>query len=173
MPTLTSLVNTRVGGQDSILELDDANGVQYVIEADSTLGQLIVKRAGTTVAGFGSGGSAFRKVEAKAASYTVVAADSGKLFTTTGASGAITFTLPAVAGLPTGWFAEFYNTVDQNMVITAPAGLLVGTHSAASTTVTFSTASEKIGAGARVTFDGTKYLLQMISASEIVTPTLS
>lgn len=153
--------------------LSDANGVKYEIEADSTLGQLLIKKSGTKAAAFGAGGATHRVVEAKTASYTVVAADGGKLFTTTGASGAITFTLPAIAGISAGWFAEFYNTVNQNMVITAPAGLLVGTHNATATTATFSTASELIGAGARVTFDGAKYLLQMISASEIVTPTLS
>jgi len=37
-------------------------------------------------------------VVAKAADYTVVAADMGKIFTNTGAAGTITLTLPAAAG---------------------------------------------------------------------------
>lgn len=153
--------------------LADSNNLQYTIEADSTLGGLLVKRGSTTVARFGEGGNVVRVVSAKTASYTVVAADGGKLFTTTGASGAVTFTLPAIAGIVAGWFVEFFNTVGQNMIITAPAGLLVAMNNAAATTATFSTAGELIGAGARVTFDGAKYLLQMISASETVTPTIS
>lgn len=43
-----------------------------------------------------------RTVEAKTANYTVVGPDNGKTFTNQGASGAITFSLPAAT--PGAWF---------------------------------------------------------------------
>jgi hypothetical protein len=166
--SINSVVNTRIAGQDSALILADANGVKYEIEADSTTGQLILKRNGTTAAGFGAYGSALRRVQAKTASYTCTAADSGTLFTTTGASGAVTFTLPAVA-TSTGVWYEFVNTVGQNMIITAPADTLVAFNDATATSLTYSQASELIGASCKVTCDGTKWLLQVHLAAEAQT----
>lgn len=165
MPSLTSLVNTRVGGQDSLLELDDANGVQYAIEADSTTGQLVVRRGGVIVGGFAAGGgTAYVAPTAATASTTLAAADSGKLYTTTGASGAVVFTLPSVATAGAGFNAMFYNTVGQNMTITAPAGTLVAFNNAAATSVAFSTAGQLIGGGMRIFFDGAKYIASNASA---------
>ncbi|MFA5936484.1 MAG: hypothetical protein WC822_01255 [Candidatus Paceibacterota bacterium] len=172
MPSVTSLVNTRVSGQDSILELDDANGVQYVIEADSTTGQLIIKRNGTIATGFGAYGAAYRRVQAKTASYTCTVADSGTLFTTTGGTGACTFTLPAVATSAGVWY-EFVNTVGQNMVITAPADTMVAHNDATATSVTFSEAGFLIGASCKVTCDGTKWLFQQYLAAEASTPVIA
>ena len=76
---------------------------------------------------------------AKAASYSVVMPDdTGKLFTTTGATGAITFTLPAAAALK-GTYCRMFNTVDQNMVITVTGNdTLVTLNDAAADSVTFS-----------------------------------
>lgn len=95
----------------------------------------------------------------KATSYTVVAGtDSGTHFTTRGAAGAVTFTLPAVAK---GNRFRFTNEVDQNMTVTGPASTLVTFNNAAATSVAVSTASQKIGA----TFDivandnGTKWIV--------------
>lgn len=86
----------------------------------------------------------FRLPVNKTANYTVVAADNGTVFETTGASGAVTFTLPTIA---VGLRFMFVNTVDQNMAVTsADANKLVGVNSAASTTITASTSSQKIGA---------------------------
>lgn len=170
--SVTKLLNATIAGTDSVIELADANGVKYQLEADSTTGQLLIKRNGTAAAGFGAYGAGYRRVQAKASSYTVTAADAGTLFTTTGASGAVTFTLPAAASNTGAWF-EFYNVVDQNMIIAAPADTMVGTHDATFTSATYSTASEKIGAGCRVTSDGSKWLFQTISSGEIVTPTFA
>lgn len=99
-----------------------------------------------------------RTVTAKTADYAVVAADSGTVFVTTGAAGAVNFTLPSVA--TAGLEFTFVNTVDQNMVITATAAdTMVLVNDAAADSVTFSTASEKIGASVTCISDGTNWLV--------------
>lgn len=100
------------------------------------------------------------RAQTKAASYTVVAADNGSHFFTLGASGAVVFTLPAVANCR-GYRFRFSNVVDQNMTITAPAGLLVTFNNAAATSVAFSTSGQKIGASVEIVGlpDSSKYLV--------------
>ncbi len=102
--------------------------------------------------------SSYPKIVAKTGNYTVLTSDNNTLFTTRGNSGALTFTLPAVQR---GLEYDFLNEVDQNMAITAPANTLVGFNNATATTATFSTAGQKIGAGAKVVSNdnGTKWLL--------------
>lgn len=101
-----------------------------------------------------------KSIDAKAASYTVTAADAGKLFTTQGAAGAIIFTLPAPGTDMKGFRVEFFNEVDQNMTITGTAAKLVTFNNAAATSVALSTAGQKIGGGFLIVSnaDGTKYL---------------
>lgn len=98
-------------------------------------------------------------IMAKTTSYTVLAADSNKHFTTTGAAGAVTFTLPAT--IVKNFRARFTNTVGQNMAITAPANKLITFNNATATTVTFSTAGNLIGASVEITTDetGAKYIV--------------
>lgn len=81
--------------------------------------------------------------ETKSANYTVVAADNGKRFL---ATAAVNFTLPTIAH---GLSFEFLNTADTNMVITGSSNILAKNNAAADT-LTFSTASNKIGARVRV-----------------------
>ena len=58
----------------------------------------------------------FMAVEAKASSYAVsMPADSGTTFTTTGASGAVTFTLPTPSASIKGAHCYFFNTVDGSL----------------------------------------------------------
>lgn len=95
---------------------------------------------------------------AKTTSYSCLAADTGKTFTTTGAAGAVTFTLPAVAS-NAGLTFQFINTVAQTMAVTAPAGTLVAFNNGAATTATWSTAGNLYGAACHVVCDGTKWLL--------------
>jgi hypothetical protein len=81
----------------------------------------------------------------KAASYTVLAADNGTLFTMSLIS---TFTLPTLSA---GLAFEFLSTVDANMLITSAAGNdIVYEDDAAATTITFSTGTEKLGAHIQV-----------------------
>lgn len=113
-----------------------------------------------------------RTVTAKTADYTLTAADSGGVFTTTGAAGAVNFSLPAVA-TSTGFTYSFVNTVDQNMTITAPAGTLVALNNASATSIAWSTAGEKIGASCTVICDGSKWLLQNHLVAEAQTVTVA
>ena len=65
------------------------------------------------------------RVVAKVASYALLVKDMSTIFTTRGNAGALTFTLPSAAimtaaGISTAW-VEFYNCVDQNMIVAATA----------------------------------------------------
>lgn len=85
--------------------------------------------------------SRFKRVVEKAADYTVVAADNGTLFLAT--TGAVNFTLPAIA---VGLAFEFLNTVDANMTVTSPtADNVIGDNDASADSLSFQTASHKIG----------------------------
>lgn len=101
---------------------------------------------------------------AKTANYTVLASDRGTLFTNTGASGAVTFTLPAVAP---GLVYEFLVTADQNVLITAPAAIVFSANNSASTTLAFQTSSERIGGHLLYYTNaaGTKWYVQNLSPS--------
>ncbi|HQN43930.1 MAG TPA: hypothetical protein PLA25_07330 [Anaerolineaceae bacterium] len=93
----------------------------------------------------------------KAASYTVKVIDSGTVFDTTGATGAVTFTLPPVANA--GCFFVFVNTVNQNMaVVSDPVDKMVYDNDAAADSLTASTSGHKIGAALLVVSDGTNWL---------------
>jgi len=94
----------------------------------------------------------------KAASYTVKVIDSGTVFDTTGATGAVAFTLPPVK-TSTGCVFMFVNTVDQTMTVTSdPADKLVYDNDAAADSLAASTSGHKIGAALLVVSDGTNWL---------------
>lgn len=100
----------------------------------------------------------YRQTLAKTADYTVVAGtDNDTHFTTTGAGGAVNFTLPACA---VGNRFRFTNVANQNMTITAAAGKLVAFNNAAATSLAFSTVNQKIGATVEIVADetGTKWI---------------
>lgn len=101
------------------------------------------------------------RVVAKAADYTVLATDTGVVFTTTGAEAAVTFTLPAVATV--GFVATFINTVDQNMTVRAVAAdvnkVITFNNATTADGVTYSTSSQKIGARCSVISDGAKWII--------------
>lgn len=137
-------------GSDTTLQLNDSTGIIYKIKANGANKRLEILKNGAVQGTIGA-----ENVNVQAASYTVTATDNGKFFTTTGASGAVTFTLPAIANVWDGWSAEFVNVVDQNLVVTAPSGKFVLDGNAAATTATFSTASHKIGSRLKVVFDAT------------------
>jgi len=94
-------------------------------------------------------------IVAKTANYTVLAADSGTIFLTTGTEGAVNFTLPAVsAGL---WFM-FINGADQDMLVkTATADTLISFNDVAADSVSYATADEKIGGAILCVCDGTNF----------------
>ncbi len=91
-----------------------------------------------------------QRVVPKAASYTIVyPMDApGTVFSTRGATGAVTFTLPTPGRQLLGVWYEFVNVADQNMAV---AGALATFNNAAAASVTASTSGEKIGARIRAT----------------------
>jgi hypothetical protein len=86
---------------------------------------------------------------------TVTADNSGSIYTTRGASGAVTFTLPAKE---VGLHYTFLNVVDQNMIIATDAtNTMITFNDTAADSIAFSTGGNKVGAAAYVFCDGTKW----------------
>lgn len=110
------------------------------------------------------------KVHVKTADYTVLASESGGIFTTTGATGAVNFTLPAISDGPYVYY--FLNGVGQNMVITAEtADTIVTFNDAAADSLTFSTAGNLIGAAVMVVCDGTTLFAINLSVNTLTVGT--
>jgi hypothetical protein len=97
-------------------------------------------------------------VLAKTSAYTFNNSDWGAIFTNRGATGSVTFTLPAVAGTPAGAYVIIYIVADFEVVVAATSGELVTFNNAAADTVTITEASEHIGAGLTFICDGTSWL---------------
>jgi len=110
---------------------------------------------------------------AKTANYTVLTTDNGTLFTNTGASGAVVFTLPTLAA---GLVYEFLVTADQSVTVASAAGDdMVVFNDATADSVAFSTSSEKIG-GSLLIFSnsaGTKWYVNQVSAGSAHTLTVA
>lgn len=100
------------------------------------------------------GGLAYRWMEAKTASYQVTKEDSGTIFHTTGATAAVTFTLPPITDGP--FYFLFLSGADVDMTVTAKvADTAVTYNDLSADSVAFSTSSEKIGGAVEVFCDGT------------------
>lgn len=96
-------------------------------------------------------------VEAKTASYSVLASDCGKLFTNRGAAGSVTFTLPKSATELNGWWCEFATVAAQAIVIASdPVDTLIVHADATADTVT---TAATIGQHFKVVCDGTGMLV--------------
>ena len=109
---------------------------------------------------------------AKTAAYTVTAKESGTWFLTTGATAAVTFTLPAISDGPYIFF--FVAVADIGMTVAAgTADTLLTFNDAAADSVAFSQASEIMGGFVIAGCDGTTvFALTPISAhSQTVTVT--
>lgn len=85
----------------------------------------------------------WKRFQTKIASYTVLAVDNYTLFDNVGATGAITFTLPAIAN---GHLYGFRVQADQTITVTSAEGTnIVAFNNAAASSVAFSTGGQKIG----------------------------
>ena len=99
------------------------------------------------------------RVEAKAASYSVLVRDSGTLFTTRGASGSIVFTLPALADSLNCHY-WFFALEDQNMaVVSAEGNNMIASGDIAASTVAYQTSNEIVGGVFYVVNSGTQWLV--------------
>lgn len=106
-------------------------------------------------------GGVKRRIVAKVNNYQIVSPmtatggdPSGTCFTTRGAAGAVTFTLPAITPNQAGVEYEFDGVANQNIGVAAAAGTVVTFNNAAATSVTASTAGGKIGAHFHAWCDG-------------------
>jgi hypothetical protein len=113
-----------------------------------------------------------RSVTAKIADYPLTGADTGGFFTNTGATGAVIFTLPAVA-TSTGWWYDIMVTAAQTVTITAPANKLVTFNNAAATSIAFDQVGKKVGMGVRVTCDGAKWIVAIFPGTLTTAYTIS
>jgi hypothetical protein len=111
-------------------------------------------------------------VVAKTVDYTVLATESGTVFTTYGATEAeIVFTLPTAA---TGLNYMFLNAVDNEIrVIGAANDLLVVDNNATADYIVFTEAGEQIGSGFQVICDGTYWFVIPIFGAEDATLTVT
>lgn len=108
---------------------------------------------------------------AKTANYTVVATDNGTLFTNTGATGAVTFTLPAVA-TSEGMSFEFLVTANQNVSVASAEGTnVVWLNAANKSSLTFSTANQLIGGHLMFTANaaGSAWYVRNLGAGNTIT----
>lgn len=141
----------------NILALWNAiTGKQDMGRLDPTTGGLIVRAYQSFIGG---------AITAKTANYTVgtVATDVfGTVFSNEGASGAVTFSLPAPTS---GAYYFFAGVADQNITISAGAGLGITINNAAAASIAFSTTSQKIGSFAVAIAVGTKWLLVNLSTN--------
>lgn len=116
-------------------------------------------------------GFPYIKPVAKAANYTVLSSDNGTFFYAT--TGAVTFTLPALA---VGLYFWFYNTVDATMTVASAAGDdIITDGDAAADSVAFQTGSHKIGGGVLVFANeaGTAWITMFQGASPANTLTVA
>ncbi len=95
-------------------------------------------------------------VEDKAASYTILPKDIGKILVATAAA---TFTLPPIADVWAGWNVTIFNAVNDILVVAAPTDKLVTFNDIAGSSLT-TTTGEHVGWGTRIVYDATltKYL---------------
>lgn len=109
-----------------------------------------------------------RWMEQKTASYTCTKADSGTIFHTTGATAAVTFTLPAISDGP--YYFTFINGADVDMTVASVvADTIVTFNDLNADSVAFAQASEKIGGVVDVFCDGTTLFALARIASEAQT----
>ena len=94
------------------------------------------------------------------ATRAVLASESGVIFTTRGATAAVTFTLPAVTNLPIGTEYTFYSVSAYGMVVASNGSLdnIVALNDVSADSITCTTTSLMIGAAIRVIWDGVRWL---------------
>ncbi len=106
----------------------------------------------------------WKRFQTKTANYTLVATDNYSRFDNVGATGAVTFTLPAIAN---GYYFGFSGVVNQNIIVASfETGNIVALNTATANSVAFQTSGQIIGANFIVYSNaaGTKWFVQNESA---------
>ena len=107
----------------------------------------------------------------KTADYTIPTIGGlAAIYTNRGATGTVTFTLPADA--PTGWFCEVSVIADYTVAVaTATTDTLIAFNDATADSVTWGTSGQKVGNGGKFTYDGTGWIMQYHPATGATTTT--
>lgn len=97
---------------------------------------------------------------AKTADYSVLQTDHGRIFSTRGAGASVSFTLPSVTNLPSGFTVTFYCASASGMVIASNGSSdnIVVLNDTGADTITCSTTSRMIGANVKLIWDGVGWL---------------
>ena len=113
------------------------------------------------------------KVRTVTADRTVLASESGSIFSNVGMTAAVNYTLPAIADGPFVFW--FINGADQDMTVTAEtADTMITFNDLAADSVAFSTASEQIGGAVMVVCDGTSlFAIPMGAGGHVQTVTVA
>lgn len=137
--TITAKITFGDGGTTNYTQIDSTGDITQVGSANLSSFRYGIDSCGTSE------------------SYTLLATNSGKFYTTRGATDAVTFTLPTVAA---GLNYKFGVLADQNMIIASNEGdNMVLPNDAAGDSVAYSTAGEKIGGTCEVICDGTSWFV--------------
>ena len=112
------------------------------------------------------------KIVVKTSSYTITPDDFGTVFTTRGATGAVTFTLPAAATTNSGNWVLFISVADQNMIVAGADEEIVCFNDLTADSIAYQTSSEKIGGAFLAISDGSSWAVMPI-ASETQTITVA
>ena len=106
----------------------------------------------------------FKNFVSKTTAYSVLATDNFTQFDNTGATGAVTFTLPAIAN---GYMFGFRVIADQTVTVASFEGTnIIALNNASASSLAFSTGSQKIGGGLVFYSNpaGTKWHVNNVSA---------
>ena len=105
---------------------------------------------------------AWKYSDAKTAAYTLVESDRDILWTNSGASASVTFTLPTTPKKDLAFY--FHVIADQNVVVSSTTTDVIAFNNAAATSVAFQTSNEKIGGGFAIIGNGSKWQVVNTSA---------
>lgn len=103
------------------------------------------------------------KIVVKTSSYTITPDDFGTVFTTRGATGAVTFTLPAAGSTNSGEWVLFVNVADQNMIVAGADEGIVTFNDLTADSVAYQTTSEKIGGSFIAISDGSSWAVMPLA----------
>ena len=111
------------------------------------------------------------RIVAKTSAYTCKQQDTGTIFTTVGASGSVTFTLPPISDGPFS-FKFICATANAMVVAAQTADTMLTMNDLAADSISFATTAEMIGGMVEVYCDGTTLFGFARLGTEAQTPTI-
>lgn len=109
-----------------------------------------------------------------ATTYRATKQDLGVIFTNRGAGGNLALTLPPTIDLDLGWWCEVFSVAAGTVTVSSDTtDTIVASNDATADSIAFSTASEIIGNGLTMVWDGTGWLAFMHLGLEAVTAVIA